>query len=99
MSHDDDHEIHLLYFLMTQESGHDSFFMCDVSLDILYILYISFHSIFMWQSVYLMLLLLYMFQKLKKDAYFCIFLSLPIYCRCFGDFYEMMFSGPQRFFR
>jgi hypothetical protein len=25
----------LLYFLMTQESGHDSFFMCDVSLDIL----------------------------------------------------------------
>jgi hypothetical protein len=55
MSHDDDHEIHLLYFLMTQESGHDSFFMCDVSLDILYI---SFLSIFMWQSVYLMLLLL-----------------------------------------
>jgi hypothetical protein len=42
MSHDDDHEIHLLYSLMTQESGHDSFFMCDVSLDILYILYISF---------------------------------------------------------
>jgi hypothetical protein len=31
MSHDDDHEIHLLYFLMTQESRHDSFFMCDVS--------------------------------------------------------------------
>jgi hypothetical protein len=58
MSHDDDHEIHLLYFLMTQESEHDSFFMCDVSLDILYILYISFLSIFMWQSVYLMLLLL-----------------------------------------
>jgi hypothetical protein len=58
MSHDDDHEIHLLYFLMTQESGHDSFFMCDVSLDILYILYISFLSIFMWQFVYLMLLLL-----------------------------------------
>jgi hypothetical protein len=52
MSHDDDHEIHLLYFLMTQELGHDSFFMCDVSLDILYILYINFLSIFMWQSVY-----------------------------------------------
>jgi hypothetical protein len=58
MSHDDDHGIHLLYFLMTQESGHDSFFMCDASLDILYILYINFLSIFMWQSVYLMLLLL-----------------------------------------
>jgi hypothetical protein len=58
MSHDDDHEIHLLYFLMTQESRDDSFLMCDVSLDILYILYISFLSIFMWQSVYLMLLLL-----------------------------------------
>jgi hypothetical protein len=48
MSHDDDHEIHLLYFLMTRESRHDSFFMCDVSLDFLYILYISFLSIFMW---------------------------------------------------
>jgi hypothetical protein len=48
----------LLYFFMTQESGHDSFFMCDVSLDILYIVYISFLSIFMWQSFYLMLLLL-----------------------------------------
>jgi hypothetical protein len=48
----------LLYFLMTQESRHDSFFMCDVSLDILYILYISVLSIFMWLSVYLMLLLL-----------------------------------------
>ena len=67
MSYDDDHEIHLLYFLMTQESvftiyyslsGHDSFFMCDVSLDILYILYINFLSIFMWQCVYLMFLLL-----------------------------------------
>jgi hypothetical protein len=41
----------LLYFLMTQESGHDSFLMCDVSLDILYILYISFLSIFMWHNL------------------------------------------------
>jgi hypothetical protein len=35
----------------------------------------------------------------KKNEYFCIFLSLPIYCRCFADFYETMFSGPRRFFR
>ena len=44
MSYDDDHEIHLLYFLMTQELGFRtrSFLMCDVSLDVLYILYIGF---------------------------------------------------------
>jgi hypothetical protein len=32
----------------------------------------------------------------KKNEYFCIFLSLSIYSRCF--FYETMFSGPRRFF-
>jgi hypothetical protein len=39
-----------------------------------------------------------MFQKLKKNEYFCIFLSLPIFCRCFADFDETLFSGPRRFF-
>jgi hypothetical protein len=40
-------------------------------------------------------------SKKKKNEYFCIFLSLSIYCRCFGDVLrnETMFSGPRRFFR
>jgi hypothetical protein len=37
-----------------------------------------------------------MFQKLKKNEYFCIFLSLPSFCRCFAEFYETLFSGPRR---
>ena len=58
------------------------------SLDILYILYIGFLSIFMQQCVYLMLLLLQMFKKLKKNEYFSIFLVcrfFPDVCRCFGE--------------
>jgi hypothetical protein len=40
--------------LRIQDSGHDSVLMCNASLDILYI---SFLFIFMWQCIYLMLLL------------------------------------------
>jgi hypothetical protein len=38
-------------------------------------------------------------SKVKKNEYFCIFLSLPSFCRCFAEFYETLFSGPRRVVR
>jgi hypothetical protein len=37
-------------------------------------------------------------SKVKKNEYFCIFLSLPSFYRCFAEFYETLFSGPRRVF-
>jgi hypothetical protein len=43
-----------------------------------------------------------MFQKLKKNEYFCIFLSLPIFCRFFADVLPILtkrcFLDPGDFF-
>jgi hypothetical protein len=42
-------------------------------------------------------------SKIKKKRIFLYFFKfadiLLMFCRCFGDFYETMFSGPRRFFR
>jgi hypothetical protein len=40
-----------------------------------------------------------MFQKLKKNEYFCIFLSLPIYCRFLRNdvFWTPAIFSPKRF--
>jgi hypothetical protein len=34
----------------------------------------------------------------KKNEYFCIFFKFVNILPMFADFYEMMFSGPRRFF-
>ena len=83
MSHDDDHEIHLWFIIFFDDSGIRTWFILDVwciTRHLIYLIYqFSFHihvAICLFDAIVALNV-----SKVKKNEYFCIFLSLPIFCR------------------